>query len=181
MSDLSIYKRIQDGDISAFEKVFREYYAPLTLFANSMVKDKDVAEEIVQDFFYNYWKNRDQITIQTSMKSYFFQSIKNKSLKYLRHESVKNKYATGVLESLQAENNVYQPNVYELKELETKIAAVLEKLPANCSLIFKMNRFEGFKYREIAEKLSISVKTVEANMSKALTEFRNELKFYRSH
>jgi RNA polymerase sigma-70 factor, ECF subfamily len=180
MSDLSIYERIQHGDISAFEKVFREYYAPLTLFANSMVKDKDVAEEIVQDFFYNYWKNRDQITIQTSMKSYFFQSIKNKSLKYLRHESVKSKYATGELENLQAKNHVYQPNVYELKELETKIATVLEKLPANCSKIFKMSRFEGMKYREIAEKLSISVKTVEANMSKALTEFRNELKYYKS-
>jgi RNA polymerase sigma-70 factor, ECF subfamily len=180
MSELSMDERIKNGDISAFEKVFREYYAPLTLFANSMVKDRDTAEEIVQDFFYNYWKNKDQIMIQTSLKSYFFQSIRNKALKHLRHESIKIRYATDVLESASPDDQIYQPDIYELKELEKRIAAVLEKLPENCRLIFRMNRFEGLKYREIADKLSISVKTVEANMSKALGEFRAELKLYRS-
>ncbi len=179
MSELSVDEKIKKGDISAFEKVFREYYAPLTLFANSMVKDKDVAEEIVQDFFYNYWKNKEQIAIQSSMKSYFFQSIRNKSLKYLRHEAVKNKYAFDVLESTGLDNQVYQPNIYDLKELEKKINDALEKLPENCRQIFKMNRFEGLKYREIAEKLNISIKTVEANISKALSQLRNELGLYK--
>jgi RNA polymerase sigma-70 factor (ECF subfamily) len=180
MPELSVDEQIRKGDISAFEKVFREYYAPLTLFANSFVKDKDAAEEIVQDFFYNFWKNKDQIVIQSSMKSYFFQSIKNKALKYLRHESVKNKYVSDSLESEIPVNQVFQPNVYELKELEKKISDVLEKLPANCTQIFKMSRFEGLKYREIAEKLNISVKTVEANMSKALSQLRDELRLYKT-
>jgi len=180
MPELSVEEQIRKGDISAFEKVFREYYAPLTLFANSFVKDKDIAEEIVQDFFYNFWKNKEHIVIQSSLKSYLFQSIRNKALKYLRHEAVKNKYISDVLERSGDDNKTYQPNIYELKELEKKINDALAKLPANCIKIFKMNRFEGLKYREIAEKLNISVKTVEANISKALSQLRDELSSYNT-
>lgn len=179
MANMPIEEKIRNGDISAFEKVFREYYAPLTLFANTFVKDKDVAEEIVQDFFFHYWKDREQTRIQTSMKSYFFQSIRNRALKYLRHENVKLKYASQVQNESSPTLETYELDVYELKELESTINNILDKLPPVCSSIFRMNRFEGLKYREIAEKLSISVKTVEANMSKALTAFRQELRPYR--
>jgi RNA polymerase sigma-70 factor, ECF subfamily len=176
---MPIAEKIKNGDIKAFEIVFREYYAPLTLFANSMLNDKDQAEEIVQDLFYHFWKNRDKISIESSLKSYLFQSIRNKVLKHVRHENVKQKYAEHFLEQSAGEQANISMSAYELKELETMVNKVLDRLPGNCSLIFRMNRFEGLKYREIADKLNISVKTVESNMSRALNEFRNELKAYR--
>jgi len=176
---MPIAEKIKSGDINAFETVFREYYAPLTLYASGMLKDRDQAEEIVQDFFYNFWKNREKTTIETSLKSYLFQSIRNKVLKHIRHENVKQKYASHVLDQSMGEQAHIPMSDYELKELENMVNKVLDRLPDHCSLIFKMSRFEGLKYREIAEKLSISVKTVEVNMSKALNEFRNELRAYR--
>lgn len=179
MSEISTGEKIKNGDIAAFEKVFREYYAPLTLFAVSLVKDRDTAEEIVQDFFYVFWKNRAKIDIQTTLKNYFFQSVRNKALKYLRHQTVKKKYKTHVADSQSVTCEFYQPNIYDLQELENRINKVLDKLPANGSKIFRMNRFEGLKYNEIAEKLNISVKTVEANISKALKHLREELKYIK--
>jgi RNA polymerase sigma-70 factor, ECF subfamily len=175
---MQVTEEIKNGNIAAFEKVFREYYAPLTLYVTSMLKDKEVAEEIVQDFFFNLWKNREHLDINTSLKSYLFQSVRNKALKYIRHENVKLKYAAMVSENIHTLEYTYNISPFELKELETKINHVLENLPKSCSQIFKMSRFEGLKYKEIAERLSISVKTVEANMTRALNEFRLHLGAY---
>jgi len=174
----SLQIKIKSNDVEAFEKIFREYYSPLVLFTIKIVNDKDVAEEIVQEFFYHYWKNREQMSIKFSLKSYFYQSVRNNALKYLRHEAVKQKYASGI-----GSNNTpqsFSPD-YGEKELQKIIDNVLENLPQRCSLIFKMNRFEGLTYKEIAEKLSISVKTVEADMGKALKAFRNKLTKYQGY
>jgi RNA polymerase sigma-70 factor, ECF subfamily len=178
VANMSQAESIRKGDISVFEKVFREYYAPLTLFASTLVKDREVAEEIVQEFFYYYWNNRHSIEIQSSLKSYFFQSIRNRALKHIRHENVKQRYVAGVMDNTPAGSHIYELNVYELKELEEKVQVILNRLPATCSRIFSMSRFEGMTYKQIADKLSISVKTVEANMSKALAGFREGLKTY---
>jgi RNA polymerase sigma-70 factor, ECF subfamily len=177
---MSLTEEIKKSNIAIFEKVFREYYSPLTLYVNGILKDSDLAEEIVQDFFYNFWKNREQLDVHTSIKSYLFQSVRNRALKHLRHENVKQKYASKVLDSADDKLNVTGLSVYELKELEEKINKVLDKLPPVCNQVFRMSRFEGLKYKEIAERLSISVKTVEANMSRALSEFRQQLGAYTS-
>jgi len=170
--------KIKSDDVDAFEKTFREYYKPLVFFAIKIVNDQDVAEEIVQEFFYQYWKNREQMNIKISLKSYFFQSVRNNALKYLRHESVKQKYASGIGGSSTPQS--FSPE-YAEKELQNIIDNVLENLPQRCSLIFRMNRFEGLTYKEIAANLSISVKTVEADMGKALKVFRNKLTKYQGY
>jgi RNA polymerase sigma-70 factor, ECF subfamily len=170
--------KIKSNDVEAFEKIFREHYSPLVLFATKIVNDPDVAEEIVQEFFYQYWKNREQMNIKFSLKSYFYQSVRNNALKYLRHESVKQKYASGMAASNTPQS--FSPD-YGEKELQNIIENVLENLPQRCSLIFRMNRFEGLTYKEIANKLSISVKTVEADMGKALKAFRNKLTKYQGY
>ncbi len=174
---IAVEEKIKRGDISAFENVFREYYAPLTHYANGILKDMEAAEEVVQDFFYVYWNNRNEIEIKTSLKSYLYQSIRNKALKIIRHENVKQKYAARFTEAANTSHEEKDP--YEMKELQTLVNEVLARLPERCSQIFCMNRFDGLKYREIAEQLSVSVKTVEANMGKALWEFRKALAHYR--
>ena len=138
----------------------------------------DTAEDIVQDFFYNFWKNRESFSLKLSLNAYLYQAIRNNSLHYLQHIAITQSYARQLKneyhDAMPAEN---QEDV-ELQELNKAINATLMQLPERCSRIFRMNRFEGKKYREIADILSISVKTVEADMGKALQVFRKSLKEY---
>ncbi|MFN2396523.1 MAG: RNA polymerase sigma-70 factor [Bacteroidales bacterium] len=174
MLSASLQIKIKNNDVAAFEKIFREYYAPLCMYAMQFVDDKDVAEEIVQDFFYRYWKNRQKMNIRISLKNYLYQSVRNSSLKYLRHEAVKQKYADTINQSARSSFPEYGE-----KELQSIIDGVLESLPERCNKIFRMNRFEDLTYKKIAAKLSVSVKTVEADMGKALKAFRQKLSEYQ--
>ncbi|MFA5971467.1 MAG: RNA polymerase sigma-70 factor [Lentimicrobiaceae bacterium] len=176
LTDFQIQKKIQGGDIREFEQLFVRYYEPLCQHANQILKDMDTAEDIVQEFFYHFWKNRDTFSLKLSLNAYLFRSIRNNALHHLEHLAVKQTYSQQVLsdyqDALPADNN---DNV-EMQELNKVINATLQQLPERCSRIFRMNRFEGKKYREIADILSISIKTVEADMGKALQLFRKSLK-----
>lgn len=177
--NLHSHRKIQDDDIVAFEALFREFYAPLCRYALSFVGSMDVAEEITQEFFYNYWRNRKKIMVKTTLRGYLYQSIRNNALKHLEHEAVKRRYARSQMEGRTEEGAATQSEALEARELQQLIDETLLELPERCSLIFRMNRFEGLKYHEIATELSISVKTVEANMGKALQLFRVRLKKYK--
>jgi RNA polymerase sigma-70 factor (ECF subfamily) len=134
----------------------------------------DAAEDIVQEFFYNFWKNRETTQPVLSLNAYLYQSIRNNSLRYLQHQLIKQQYADKATAMKKPEPD--EEALLEMEELNIAIDKTLKKLPERCSRIFRMNRFEGKKYREIAEIMSISVKTVEADMGKALQVFRSSLK-----
>lgn len=176
IADFYIQKKIQGGDIQEFERLFNRYYEPLCQHANIILKDMDTAEDLVQEFFYNFWKNRKSLGIKISLNAYLNQSIRNNSLHYLQHLSVRKTYEQNIISEYQQTMPVEKQENVEIKELNTLINRTLQQMPERCSVIFKMNRFEGKKYREIAEILSISVKTVEADMGKALQLFRKTLK-----
>lgn len=178
LGNLSIQRRIRQNDLEEFENLFKTYYSPLCHFACKFTRDMDVAEEIVQEFFYNYWKNREELDIKISLKSYLFRSIRNNSIKYLEHLAVRNRYAQSVKDTTPEAESYYSNTTIEVKELNEVIENTLKALPERCQQIFRLNRFEGLKYQEIADKLSISIKTVEANMGKALQLFRRNLKHY---
>jgi len=167
----------KDDDAAEFEALFKKHYKPLCFMSYSIVKDMDIAEEIVQEFFYNYWKNIKTINIKSSTKSYFFKSVQNSSLKHLRSAAVRQKHADYVTRQ-GATNNSNGSHEIEAKELKEIIEQTLNELPQRHACIFRMSRYEGLKYREIAENLSISVKTVEAAMGKVLAVFRNKLSDY---
>jgi RNA polymerase sigma-70 factor, ECF subfamily len=176
LTDYYIQKKIQGGDIGEYERLFVRFYEPLCRHAFNILKDMDIAEDIVQEFFYQFWKNRETFSPKLSLNAYFFQSIRNNCFHYLKHLTVRQQYATEVnLESNKLEPSVVQPEI-DMAELDNAINMTLHKMPERVSLIFRMNRFEGRKYKEIAEILSISVKTVEADMGKALQVFRESLK-----
>jgi RNA polymerase sigma-70 factor, ECF subfamily len=172
------HKQIKNSDIEAFEALFRQYYAKLCLYSNSIVNDMDAAEEIVQDFFYNYWKNRETMTFRISLRSYMYKAIRNNSLKHLEHLNIRRRYAEEVMANSSESEQISLSEELDAKELESIIQETLKELPGRSGEIFKMNRFDGLKYHEIADELSISVKTVEANMSKALQIFRKKLSQY---
>ncbi|MFZ4547092.1 MAG: RNA polymerase sigma-70 factor [Bacteroidales bacterium] len=171
-------RKIQGGDIREFERLFEKYFGPLCIQANKILKDMDAAEDIVQEFFYNFWKNRETFSIKLNLNAYLYQSIQNNALHYLQHLTIRQEYAQQV--ELQFKDGMLgemQQNL-EMSELNKIIGSTLQQMPKRCSMIFRMNRFEGKKYREIAEILSISVKTVESDMGKALQLFRKSLKDY---
>jgi len=174
IGDNEIIGRIRQGDIKQFESLFRSSYVSLVKYAKTVLKDHDTAEEIVQDLFFKIWQNKEKIQIESSLNGYLFRSVHNRCLHYIEHLKVVERHEQEM--STEQSTTAETPaDVLQYKELQAKIARTIEKLPEKCGKIFCMNRFEGLKYSEIAERLSISIKTVEANMGRALKEFRKAL------
>lgn len=171
--------KIQDGDKKAFEEVFRALYAALCSYANNYLKDHDQAEEVVQEVFCNYWNKRKSLEITGTLDAYIFQSVRNACFNYIKHQKVRRDYALDQLSSLRHEET-QQHDVLIALELEQKIEECLLQLPPERQKIFRMSREEGLKYKEIAEKMNISIKTVEAQMGKALHSMREKLLAYLS-
>jgi RNA polymerase sigma-70 factor (ECF subfamily) len=171
------FRQISLGDLNAFETLFRQYYQMLCSYAHKFMGDADTAEEIVQDLFYKLWEKRMELQINTSVKSYLFSAVHNRCLKYIEHRQVETKYRNYYLHH-ESEIDSEPHESASINELQGIINQTLDSLPERCGRIFRLNRFEGLKYHEIAEKLSISVKTVEANMGKALKMLRKNLKDY---
>lgn len=164
-------------NLQSFEGLFRQYYQMLCSYAFRFINDKDMAEEIVQDLFYKLWEKRLSLQITTSAKSYLFTAVHNRCLKYIEHRNVETRYKKYYLQH-ESEIDLEPQYSSDAQELQGIINHTLDSLPERCSRIFKLNRFEGLKYHEIASKLSVSVKTVEANMGKALKLLRKNLKEY---
>jgi RNA polymerase sigma-70 factor, ECF subfamily len=172
--DNEIIGRIRKGDIGQFESLFRSSYVSLVRYAKTLIKDHDTAEEIVQDLFFRLWQDKEKLNIESSLNGYLFRSVHNKCLHYIEHKRVVERYAEE-MSYRQPENQESPSDILQYGELQARISRILERLPERCGQIFYMSRFEGLKYNEIAEKLSVSVKTVESNMGRALKEFRKEL------
>ena len=177
MADTDIFVKIKEGNIQVFESVFKEYYQRLCDFARQYCNDMSTAEEVVQDVFYQIWNKKDKLNITTSFKAYIYKSVRNNCLQIIRKKNLNQKY---IDYKKHTGNFVSRSPVDDLnaKELSKIINKALEALPERCRTIFEMSRVEGLKYQEIANELSISIKTVEANMGKALKHFRNNLKEY---
>ncbi|HEX7583263.1 MAG TPA: RNA polymerase sigma-70 factor [Prolixibacteraceae bacterium] len=177
--DRELYLKLKEGDERAFQTLFRKYYSAMCHFANQFLNDKELAEETVQDMFVKIWEKRQTLTIETSVKHYFFRSVRNHCLNQIQHEKIKKQYASRILESAHQEINTEQ--YYIEVDLIRRIENSIDSLPPKRQEIFRLSREQGMKYKEIAEALNISVKTVEAQMGLALKHLRNELKDYSNH
>lgn len=175
-SDIKNFDSIKKGDIRSYEALFRAYYKPLLIYSERIVDDKDDANEIVQDIFLKLWEKRKNLEIKTSVNSYLYRAVYNNSLQLLKRKKLDLKYKQYKIHQSNEPTNPSEKMI--ATELSHKIALLLEELPENCKRIFKMNRFQGMKYQEIADELVISIKTVEANMTKALKFFREHLAEY---
>jgi RNA polymerase sigma-70 factor (ECF subfamily) len=160
-------------DEHSFEKLFREYFSPLMAFARKILGDEDDAREVVHQVFIKLWERRSEIDMSTSLKSYLFTAVNNRSLNMIRDRK---KFSSEEVPEQSGEWDVSAE--LESMELEDRIRASISTLPERCREIFELNRFDGLSYGEIARELDISVKTVENQMTKALKILREQLSRY---
>ena len=156
----------------AFVKIFRQYYANLVLFTARFIPDKSVCEDIVQEAFIKIWSNRKNLEIKTSIRSYLTTSVQNLALDELRHRKVKNNYLEmnrEIILSLSPDEHMF------FTELSDAIDNALEKLSPELRETLMLSRSEKLKYHEIAQRLNVSVRTVEVRISKALKYLRSVL------
>ena len=175
LNDIADFAKIKEGDMKTFERIFRQYYSPLQLYAFGITGQKEAAEEIIQDTFYILWKDREKIQIFQSFHSYLYKTVRNRSLQYLEHLRVREQYSENMMFQTDATVETPPDKLLEYKELENILAQTIRKLPERSRQIFNMHRMDGIKYKDIAERLSISVKTVEAEMTKAYRILRKEV------
>jgi RNA polymerase sigma-70 factor (ECF subfamily) len=161
----------------AFELLFKRLYPRLREFAEKVVKDEDIAEDIVQEVFIKVWEKRKKIDA-LNIDAFFFRVLKNHCITHIKHLRVIENIQTKVSILKEAEE-LYridflrnEPYILIEKELEKEIEKTLSELPEKCREVFLMSRMDGLKNREIAEKLQINIKNVERHITRALRTFR---------
>lgn len=178
---MKISSKQQFDEVQAFELIFRKYYVRLCGFANKFIANTAEAEEIVQEVFLNIWAKKDQLTLNNEIKPYLFKSVQNLCFNFIEHQKVIDNYYS-VIEVVY-KNQKEDFDSYEsvlFTEFQAKVDEAIGSLPEECRKIFRMSREDGLKYAEIAHRLGLSVKTVETQMSRALSKLKTELKDYIS-
>lgn len=174
MEEQSILKDIVEGKLYAFEMIFKQYYKPLVAYSRTILKDHQEAEDVVQQVFITIWNKKNELLNVTSFRSYLYRSVYNASLNRIKQVGIRQQYAKEF--SLNAKEAFEERS--DQKELEIQIENAMRRLPEQCGKIFRMSRFEQLKYKEIADTLGLSVKTVENQMGKALKLMRESLADY---
>ncbi len=160
-----------------FEVVFKTHYSPLCSYANGFLKDVDASEEVVQEVMVRVWTNRASLAIESSLRSYLFRAVRNGCMNVKKHMKVRDEYKA-YMEHDSLGNHHSREEEMIISELEQKIREAIDHLPMERRKVFILSRYEGLTYGQIAEKLDISVKTVENQMGKALKMLREELRDY---
>jgi len=164
------------GDRESFNQVFRHYYSPMVRFCIRYVADSDIASEIVQDLFVKLWSNREKISFNTSFESYMLTSVRNSAITYINKERAHNEAHLRVFSD--ESDNTDPSETLQSNNLEESYRQILKDMPDKRREVFLASRYDGLKYSEIAEKLGISQKTVEAQMTAAIKQLKDGLKPY---
>nr|WP_299388060.1 RNA polymerase sigma-70 factor [Allomuricauda sp.] len=173
MDEKVLIANLKQGEVSAYEYLFKEYYDWLCNYIFQLSGNRSLSKDIVQEVILNFWEKRSQLTVKGSLKAYLFRACHNQFLMHIRKE----KKRPDLLDKLRWDT-IYN-SYFEVKEEDSqlipvmqKLEELMDKLPPKCKEIFIMNKLERRKYREIAEDMGISIKTVENQMSKALRIIR---------
>jgi RNA polymerase sigma-70 factor (ECF subfamily) len=166
-------QKVRAGNEHAFKQMFVSNYSEMLRFAHSIVLDKQIAENIVEDIFVNIWVKRADWNIKQNLKSYLLRSVKNGCLNHIKHLSIQNQHALNIQENITEVKTPYDLVISE--EFSNEVLRAIEKLPNRVGEVFKLHRFENLKYSEIAAKLNLSIGTVETHMVRALKFLRKRL------
>lgn len=174
LEDAVLINRLQKQDETAFETVFKIHYKGLHAYACTILNDSAVAEEVVQNIFYKLWERSETLSISVSIAAYLYRAVNNESLNHIKHMKVRAQHQVFIRHRTSGNMDTAAKS-FQLKELENALRSALNDLPEQCRTIFQLSRFEELRYREIADQLGLSVKTVENQMGKALKLLRTRL------
>jgi len=172
----TLFTRIQSGDRVALKVLFEQEYPSVCQAIRRLVKDESLSEDLAQEVFVRFWVKRENLQVKTSLSAYLRRMAINEALAYLRrqrHFHVEE--WTPEPESRTGDNAEER---YLEGELQAHIREAIDELPPRCRTIFQLSRQEELSYREIANRMDISIKTVENQMGKALKHMRTRLKGY---
>ncbi len=172
-----LLSQLKLNDDKAFTTLYNKYWYRLYRHTQKKIRSNEIAEEIVHDIFADLWFRRHTILITTSLEAYLFQSVRYATYKYIRTLKNKEVFITE-LTSVMKNNSSFSSNQSEYIELNELLSVSLEHLPQRCRTIFELSRLKQFSHREISEELSITVKTVENQISKAIRILKVALKDY---
>lgn len=164
---------LRRGDESAFDSIFRTWYPGLVRSAEPIVGSQAIAEEVVQDVMLELWRRRESLNENLTVQAYLFRATRNRALNHVRHEKVQKRAEPELAREESIDSSA--PAQMDEDAIQVAVRSAVSRLPERCQEVFELSRFRGLKYSEIAVALGISVKTVEAQMSKALRILREEL------
>jgi len=165
---------VKSVDSATFEQLFTDHYDALFRYCQTMVKDKNDIEDIVQSVFLDLWHDRSKLVIHTSFKAYLYKAVYFRCMNKIKHDKVASKYSNTITNT----ESTAVTDTLIIQEIADKIKETIESLPEQCRKIFSMSRMDGLRYNEIAEKLNLSPKTIENQMGKALKTMRVALSEY---
>jgi RNA polymerase sigma-70 factor (ECF subfamily) len=173
----ALLARLRAGDESALKAIFQTYYADLCRSAYRVLSDQVMAEDLVQEVFYELWRKRADLQVQQALGPYLRRAVRNRTLNYLRDQRLP------LADEEQMPGQVAHPQAgvvqhLEAAELRERLHQAIDALPDRCREVFVLSRFEDLTNKEIADQLAISVKTVENQMTKALRLLRSAIEPY---
>lgn len=173
VTDRELLDRLRQGDRDAFDSIFRAHYPSVVAVAERIAGERAVGEEVGQDLMLELWRRRESVSVDESLRAYLVRAARNRALNHLRHERMKVRTAP-----FAAGENVTAPEAparLAEQEIDAAVREAVSTLPERCREVFELSRGAGLRYAEIAETMGISVKTVEAQMGKALRVLRERL------
>jgi RNA polymerase sigma-70 factor, ECF subfamily len=172
-----LIKELRNRNSIVFDYIFTSYYSGLCAFAQKYIDDRQVAEDIVQDFFVTIWMESPRLEIKSSLKSYLFTAIRNRCLDWHKHQNTSEKFRKFIL-SKNEESDISEEDMIIETELRQAILKGLNKCSPRCREIFTLNRIDGLTNQQIADQLGLSKRTVEVQISNALKILRTALSEY---
>lgn len=173
-STSELFKRLQNSDEKAYEKLFSIYFNKMTCFITSILKDGEAASDLAQDLFLKLWESRATLCIGGDVDTYLFVMAKNKAIDFLRRKNLEENLLVGSINSLY-EDSVSPESAYCAKDSLEHIERIIEEMPVQRKTIFRMSRFHGLSYKEIAKELDVAVKTVESHIYCALRQIGGKI------
>ena len=168
-TDEALLESIASHNEKALEVLHQRYYVKLCDFAYRILKSTSLTEEVVSDVFLQLWLKRSELTIQTRLKSYLYTAVRNQAINTLKKEN-HNWEDIESIQLSQTPQNTSTTNSLEYQEFQQEVEALLHTLPEQRQIIFRLNRFEGLRYKEIAKILGISPNTVQNQMVAAVKQ-----------
>lgn len=184
MEEQLFYTKIQQGDVAAFEQLYKKYHPKAFAFCKSILRDTDKAKDVVQESFAAFWEHRTDIVATEAISAYLFRILRNGCLRQLRRDALLNNFLnidSVTLSELELRYHTEEQNILNdiyFRDLSERYQEALDRLPKQCRTIFRMNRNYGMRSEEIAGALNLSVRTVENQLYRGLKMIKKSLRDY---